>query len=218
MRKRCVDIVVSACGLMVLAPLFGVIAVLVRRPVFFGQVRIGRYGRPFRLWKFRTMRTGVPGPAITVYGDTRITPVGHWLRRTKLDELPQLWNILRGEMSLVGPRPELPQFVALYAAEYARVLQQRPGLTDAASLLYRHEEQLLAEAPDPMTAYTSRIFPAKLVMAEREAEERTLWRDLKVLLATMRACLVECLQDDPKKRTTATGFDTQSHPPQIGHR
>lgn len=133
MWKRAFDIAASAAGLLILAPLMALIALAVALdsgfPVCFAQVRMGRGFRPFRLWKFRTMRNGVPGPRVTVAGDPRVTRVGRWLRRTKLDELPQLWNVLRGDMSLVGPRPALPEEAAGYREWQRSRLNAAPGIT-----------------------------------------------------------------------------------------
>src|SRR5436305_1549910 len=144
--KRVFDVAVSLLALVVLSPLLALIALAVKAtssgPVFHRGERIGRGGAPFRILKFRTMRINASGPGLTRGGDARVTPLGRILRRSKLDELPQLVNILRGEMSIVGPRPEAPEYVRLYTAEQRRVLTVRPGLTSPASLRYRHEESL----------------------------------------------------------------------------
>jgi lipopolysaccharide/colanic/teichoic acid biosynthesis glycosyltransferase len=135
-------------------------------PVFFRQERIGRFGVPFRIHKFRTMTHGAVGAQITVGADARITRAGAWLRRTKLDELPQLIDVLRGAMSLVGPRPEVPRYVAMYPQGLRdKVLSVRPGITDVASLEYRDEGELLARAADPEREYVSVVMPAKLKLA-----------------------------------------------------
>ncbi len=193
MWKRAFDIAASAAGLVILAPLMALIALAVALdsgfPVCFAQVRMGRGFRPFRLWKFRTMRNGVPGPRVTVAGDPRVTRVGRWLRRTKLDELPQLWNVLRGDMSLVGPRPELPEYVAKFRERYERILTVRPGLTDLASIRFRNEEEALARSPDPLLSYEAEILPAKLELAEQYVLRKSLWLDLSILWRTIRALL-----------------------------
>ena len=188
--KRLLDVVASAAGLLVLSPLLVVVALVVRRdggPAFFRQERIGRGGGPFRMWKFRTM---VPhaerlGPQLTADGDPRITPVGRWLRRAKLDELPQLLNVLAGEMSLVGPRPEVRRYVARYTAEQRRVLDLHPGITDPASLHYHREETLLAAAADPERLYVEQLMPDKIRRNLQYAQTATVARDVGVVLRTL---------------------------------
>jgi lipopolysaccharide/colanic/teichoic acid biosynthesis glycosyltransferase len=159
-------------------------------PVFHRGVRVGKDGVHFRLYKFRSMRVdaGGNGPAITAAGDPRITRSGAFLRRTKLDELPQLLNVLRGEMSLVGPRPEDPRYVALYTAEQRRVLRVRPGITGAASVAYRREENLLT-GPDWEQVYCNQVLPAKLAIDLAWLDRRTLAGDLLLLLRTVAAVL-----------------------------
>ena len=189
--KRLFDLAAAGTGLLVLAPLLAAIAAVILvedgRPVFFRQERVGRDGRPFRIWKFRTMvrDAGRRGMAITVGRDPRITRIGHWLRRFKLDELPQLWNVVRGEMSLVGPRPEVPRYVALYTPEQRRVLALVPGITDPASIAYRDEAALLAESDDPERLYVERIMPDKIRINLDYAARRSLWSDLRVILETL---------------------------------
>ena len=196
MAKRAFDLVVASLALMLLAPLFALIALAIKLdspgPVFFRQERVGRHGVPFRIHKFRTMVVDAPtrGPQITVGRDPRITRVGAFLRDTKLDELAQLIDVLQGTMSLVGPRPEVPQYVARYTPEQrAKILSVRPGITDPASLEYRRESELLARAADPERAYVEQIMPAKLRQAERYVDEATLWTDLRVLARTLRILL-----------------------------
>lgn len=181
--------VLSALGLLTLAPLLLLAAVWIRLdspgPVLFRQTRIGRFGRPFTIHKFRTMRVE-PGAAITVGADPRITRPGHFLRQTKLDELPQLWDVLRGAMSLVGPRPELPRYVELYPAGLReRVLAVRPGITDPASLAFRHEAELLAAAADPEREYREVVMPAKLRLSADYAARASLATDLRLIFATL---------------------------------
>ncbi len=189
--KRLFDLAAAGTGLLVLAPLLAAIGLLILvedgRPVFFRQERVGRDGRPFRIWKFRTMVRDAErrGTAITVGRDPRITRIGHWLRRFKLDELPQLWNVVRGEMSLVGPRPEVPRYVALYTPEQRRVLALVPGITDPASIAYRDEAALLAESDDPERLYVERIMPDKIRINLDYAARRSLWSDLRVILETL---------------------------------
>lgn len=165
---RLFDIVISAVALIVLCPALAIIALLVlcdsQGPVIFSQLRIGQWQKPFYIYKFRTMRACDSGqqPLVTASGDRRITFAGRWLRRWKLDELPQLWNVLRGDMSIVGPRPEVPELVAFYRGEQLRVLNVRPGLTDAASLAFIDEERILARSEDPQTFYRTIIMPEKI--------------------------------------------------------
>ena len=196
MAKRLFDLVGAALGLLLLAPLLCGIALWIkldsRGPVFFRQQRIGRYGVPFRIHKFRTMRAEAPalGPALTIGADPRITRAGRFLRRYKFDELPQLLDVLAGTMSLVGPRPELPRYVAMYPkALRDQVLSVRPGITDPASLEYRDESALLAAAADPEREYVEVVMPAKLRSAARYVERRSLGSDVRLLVATVRALL-----------------------------
>jgi lipopolysaccharide/colanic/teichoic acid biosynthesis glycosyltransferase len=189
--KRAIDLIVAAIGLIVLSPLLAAIALVIklgdRGPVFFAQDRIGRFGVPFRIYKFRTMvanaeKLGIP---LTTRDDPRITRVGHWLRRTKLDELPQLWNVVKGDMSLVGPRPEVPRYVALYTVEQQQVLEVRPGITDPASLEFFDEAHCLARS-NPETAYVTSVMPQKLAINLAYLRRRTVVSDFIVLLATLR--------------------------------
>lgn len=193
MAKRLFDISLAIVGLMLLAPLLVVIALWIKLdspgPVFFRQVRVGRRGVPFRIHKFRTMQHGpeASGPQITVGADPRITRAGRLLRRSKLDELPQLIDVLEGAMSIVGPRPEVPKYVAQYPEEArVRVLSVRPGITDPASLAFRDENELLARATDPEREYVEVILPAKLRLALAYIDEASLWTDLHVILRTAR--------------------------------
>ena len=189
--KRLFDLCWTLPGLLVLWPAFLVIALLIKLDdgglVFFRQVRVGRSGRAFRVWKFRTMIAHAEqlGAPLTVGEDPRATRFGRWLRQSKLDELPQLFNVLAGEMSLVGPRPEVPRYVALYSPDQRRVLDLMPGITDPASIAYRHENDLLARAPDPERHYISVILPAKIRINLDYAARATRWTDLVVLLDTL---------------------------------
>jgi len=194
MAKRGFDLLVSAVLLLVLAPLLVLIGLLVRLdsagPAIFSQERVGRYGRTFRILKFRTMRAeaGPTGPLITVTGDQRATRAGRWLRATKLDELPQLVNVLIGDMSLVGPRPEVPRYVALYtAADREVVLSVRPGITDQAAIEFRDEGDLLAAAVDPEQCYVDDILPRKLQFYRSYVRNRTFLGDLYLLWRTVLA-------------------------------
>jgi len=188
--KRTLDLVTAGVGLMLLAPLLAVVAVLVKTEdggsVFFRQERVGYRGRPFRIWKLRTMVPDAGGLPLTVGGDSRVTRVGAWLRRFKLDELPQLFNVLAGDMTLVGPRPEVPRYVASYSAEQRRVLDLVPGVTDEASIRYVAESALLAATLDPERVYVSEIVPDKIRLNLAYAAHATVWTDMKVILATLR--------------------------------
>lgn len=189
MSKRLFDIVASALGLLLLMPLLLLVALWVKLdspgPVLFRQTRVGRHGVPFTIHKFRSMRVE-PGAAITVGEDPRITRSGRLLRASKLDELPQLWDVLRGAMSLVGPRPELPCYVALYPAELReQVLSVRPGITDPASLAFSHEAELLAAASDPEREYREVVLPAKLRLSADYAARASLRSDLRLIARTL---------------------------------
>ena len=196
MAKRLFDLLAAGAGLLLLAPLFAVIAVWIRLdspgPVFFRQQRVGRPGVPFRIHKFRTM-THAPAAAglpLTVGADARVTRAGRLLRRTRLDELPQLIDVLAGTMSLVGPRPEVPRYVAFYPPELrAKVLGVRPGITDPASLLNLDEAEVLGRAADPERAYVEIVLPAKLRCSARYVDERSLGGDLRLIARTLRAVL-----------------------------
>lgn len=193
MTKRAFDLIVSFLGLVVLAPVFVLIAVAIklsdRGPVFFGQERIGLGGKPFRIQKFRTMRLNAEkqGPSITKAGDSRVTKLGALLRKWKLDELPQLLNVFRGHMAIVGPRPEVPRYVALYTEEQRRVLALRPGITDLATLRFRNEEAMLAKAEDPEIFYREYCIPKKIALNLEYAERARLVTDIALIFATLAA-------------------------------
>ena len=190
--KRVLDLITSACGLLFLSPLFFVIALLVKLdsngPVFFRQKRVARGGKLFAILKFRTMRNSSTncGLGITMADDQRITNLGRHLRRLKLDELPQLFNVLTGDMSLVGPRPEVPKYVALYPPDLKTiVLSVRPGITDEASLEFRDESALLLSTEDPEKKYIIEILPRKLQLAAGYVAHRSLVGDLRILIRTV---------------------------------
>jgi lipopolysaccharide/colanic/teichoic acid biosynthesis glycosyltransferase len=194
MAKRAFDLLVATAALLLLAPLLLGVALLIKLdspgPVFFRQERVGRFGVPFRIHKFRTMRAGAAGLAITVGADPRITRAGTFLRRTRLDELPQFIDVLQGTMSLVGPRPEVPRYVALYPpALRERALAVRPGITDPVSLDYIDEAALLAAAADPEREYVERILPVKVQRAADYAEQASLATDMAVLWRTVGVLL-----------------------------
>lgn len=181
--KRAFDFLMALVSLLLLAPLLAVLAIAVRMdspgPAFFRQKRVGRYGRPFRIVKLRSMSIA-PGER------AQITRLGRHLRQYKLDELPQLINVIKGEMSLVGPRPELPEFVALYQPEDRdRILAARPGITDPASLEYFDEDAMLAAAPDPERLYVELLLPAKLKISLRYLKDRSFMRDIAIIAQTV---------------------------------
>lgn len=191
MAKRLFDILFALLFLLLLAPLLLLMALLVAITspggAFFRQVRVGRGGKEFRLLKFRTMRPGSEAKGqITVGGrDPRITGIGYFLRKSKLDELPQLINVLVGDMSIVGPRPEVPKYVALYTPEQRKVLNVRPGITSAASVAYIDENELLGRSDDPERTYVEEVMPAKLALDLIYVKEIGLWTDLRILLRTI---------------------------------
>jgi lipopolysaccharide/colanic/teichoic acid biosynthesis glycosyltransferase len=186
------DVVGSALGLFVLLPALAVIAIIIKidspGPIFFRQERVGLRGRPFRIFKYRSMRVGAEraGTALTVRADSRITRVGLFLRRTKLDELPQFINVLAGDMSVVGPRPEVPEFMKFYTPQQrAIILSMRPGITDYAAILFRDESSLLDGRRDPVEVYRREIMPIKFGYYERYSREVGLLNDLRIILATI---------------------------------
>jgi len=189
--KRVLDVSGAMVGLVVLSPILLVVALLIyledRGTVFFRQQRIGMLGAPFRIWKFRSMRPDAhrTGGFISVGLDPRVTRIGRFLRASKLDELPQLLNVLRGEMSLVGPRPEVAHYVRCYSAQQRAVLRLRPGITDPASLRFRNESAELAKYADPQRAYLDVIMPEKIRINLWYASRATLLTDLSVILATV---------------------------------
>jgi lipopolysaccharide/colanic/teichoic acid biosynthesis glycosyltransferase len=194
MLKRSFDIAVSAVGLILLAFPFAVIALAIKLSstgtVFYRQQRIGRGEQPFCLYKFRTMSVRADGPLITVGGDPRITRVGQALRRWKLDELPQLWNVLRGDMSIIGPRPEVEQLVRYYTLEQRRLLEQTPGLAGLSQLVYPHEADILQGYPNPEEVYRQHLMPKKLTVDLEYERNRTFCSDLlllaEILLLSLR--------------------------------
>jgi lipopolysaccharide/colanic/teichoic acid biosynthesis glycosyltransferase len=201
--KRALDVIAASVGVLLLAPVLVFVAALVKGdggPVFYRQLRIGRGGRPFRMWKFRTMVTDAEkrGPSLTLAEDHRITRTGGWLRRSRIDELPQLFNVIAGDMSLVGPRPEVPKFVAMYGADERPVLELVPGITDLASIEFRDEGALLAGRPDPENFYIERIMPEKIRINLRYAADATVLSDIRIILRT-----IATLATDYTRRRTA---------------
>jgi lipopolysaccharide/colanic/teichoic acid biosynthesis glycosyltransferase len=189
--KRVLDILTASVGLILLSPVLAIAACCIklssRGPVFYRQVRIGQDARPFQILKFRsmTMETSERDLKITIAGDSRVTPVGEFLRRYKVDELPQLWNVIRGDMSLVGPRPEVPVYIEEYTPEQRVVLSARPGITDPASLAYRYEEEILAGQTDPEQFYRTKILPDKLVRNRTYLEKITFQNDIRIIVKTI---------------------------------
>jgi len=191
--KRGIDILVAGVMLIVLFPLLVVCALLIKLdssgPILFRQVRMGRHCKSFRLLKLRTMRDGEPGPAITLGFDPRITRLGIWLRRWKLDELPQLWNVLRGEMSLVGPRPVIPELTWESAPKYRRLLEVRPGLTDPATIQYCREAEMLSLVDEPLAYFKTVVTPEKLRISRDYLGRATVISDFAVMAKTALALL-----------------------------
>jgi lipopolysaccharide/colanic/teichoic acid biosynthesis glycosyltransferase len=188
--KRILDITVSLIGLICLLPLLLLVAVLIKLdsagPVFFRQQRIGMRFRPFQILKFRTMvqNSITEGQSITVGDDPRITRVGWFLRKTKIDELPQLINVLRGEMTFVGPRPEVPQYVELFRKDYEEILKIRPGITDLASIKYRDEAALLGQSKNPEEEYITHVLPDKINLSKEYIKRSSLFFDLTLVFKT----------------------------------
>jgi lipopolysaccharide/colanic/teichoic acid biosynthesis glycosyltransferase len=188
--KRLFDVVVSSFALLVLSPLFVIVALLIkltsRGPVFYRAKRVGKGGTPLEVLKFRSMREGLTGPGITAKADPRVTAIGRWLRKLKIDELPQFINVLRGDMSIVGPRPEDPHYVALYTPEQRRVLSVLPGITSAASVAYRNEEEML-EGADWETTYVTKIMPEKLRLELEYIDRKRAGSDMMIIMRTVAA-------------------------------
>jgi lipopolysaccharide/colanic/teichoic acid biosynthesis glycosyltransferase len=187
--KRMLDIFAAGAGLLALAPLFAMVAALIKLdspgPVLFKQQRIGRRFQPFWIYKFRTMRSDAhQGSPITVGADRRITRVGHFLRHSKIDELPQLFNVLKGDMSLVGPRPEVPYYVELFRSDYEDILRVRPGLTDLASLKYSDEAVLLGKSENPEDEYIQRLLPDKIELAKEYLRRSSFFFDMRLIFET----------------------------------
>jgi lipopolysaccharide/colanic/teichoic acid biosynthesis glycosyltransferase len=193
LTKRLFDVAAAGAGLLVLAPLLLGVALWIKLdspgPVLFRQLRVGRHGVPFEIYKFRTMAARPDqGRQLTVGRDPRVTRAGHFLRHYKLDELPQLLNVLEGTMSLVGPRPEVPRYVACYpTAVRNTVLSVAPGITDLAAILYKDESAILGQARDPEQAYIQTILPVKLEYYQRYVRERSFWLDLRIIFRTLAA-------------------------------
>lgn len=192
---RLFDILFSSVGLILLSPLFIVLYIMIRIEskggAFYVQERIGRNGKPFGLYKFRTMRTGSDSEGLLTIGehDNRITRIGYFLRKTKIDELPQLFNVVKGEMSLVGPRPEVRKYVNLYTEEQRKVLNVRPGITDYASIEYVNENELLSKTSDPDRVYIEEIMPDKIKLNMKYLENYTLREYFKIIFLTFKSLI-----------------------------
>ena len=191
MIKRAVDVIAASCGLILLMPLLAFVALAIKLDspgdVLFRQERVGKNFRRFRILKFRTMRADASsnGALVTTGGDPRITRIGHWLRRLKIDELPQLFNVLKGDMSLVGPRPEVPHYVELFRKDYEEILKIRPGITDLASLKYRDEAAILAQSDHPEEEYVSRVLPEKIQLAKDYMNQSSFFFDVALIFKTV---------------------------------
>jgi lipopolysaccharide/colanic/teichoic acid biosynthesis glycosyltransferase len=188
--KRLFDIVVAGLALIVLAPLLLLVALLIkldsRGPILFKQERIGKGFRPFSIYKFRTMRDGAHATSsLTIGADPRITRAGKYLRASKIDELPQLLNVVKGDMSLVGPRPEVPRYVELFRPDYEHILKVRPGLTDLASLKYSDEASILGQSANPEEDYVVRLLPDKIRLANEYIQRSSLLFDAKLIVETI---------------------------------
>ena len=194
MLKRIFDIISSLLGLILLSPFMIIIAILIKfdskGPIFFKQVRVTKNGREFKIFKYRTMRVGSDKfSQITVGKDSRITKVGDFLRKYKLDEIPQLINVLIGDMSLVGPRPEVPKYVALYTEEQREILKVRAGITDYASIEFSNENDILANEADPEKAYIEKIMTRKIELNKKYLSEISVMTDVKIILLTIKKIL-----------------------------
>jgi lipopolysaccharide/colanic/teichoic acid biosynthesis glycosyltransferase len=195
--KRLFDIIASGCGLIVLSPIFFVLSVWIkcdsRGPVFYRQVRVGRHNKDFRIFKFRSMRVGADrGSLVTIGGrDPRITRSGYYIRKYKLDELPQLINVFVGDMSLVGPRPEVRHYVDYWTEEQMRVLDVRPGITDPASIKFRNENEMMAKAADPEDYYINVIMQEKIKLYLEYVQKASFWYDVKLIFQTFKVIVTE---------------------------
>jgi lipopolysaccharide/colanic/teichoic acid biosynthesis glycosyltransferase len=195
--KRVFDIIASGLGLICLSPLFIVLAIWIKAdskgPVFYRQVRVGRGNKDFKLFKFRSMRPNSDKLGLITIGgrDPRVTRSGYYIRKYKLDEFPQLINVFIGDMSLVGPRPEVRKYVDMYTPEQLRVLDVRPGITSLASIRYRNENEILAAAEDPDRTYIERVMPDKLAIDLEYVVHASLWTDIKLIFSTFKAIITE---------------------------
>lgn len=195
--KRLFDILASGCGLLVLSPIFIIVAIWIKLdspgPVFYRQTRVGRYNKDFRIFKFRSMRVGSDkGSLVTIGGrDPRVTRSGYFIRKFKIDELPQLINVFAGDMSLVGPRPEVRHYVNYWTPDQMRVLDVRPGITDPASIRFRNENELLEKAQDPERYYIDVIMQEKIKLYLEYVEKSSFWYDIKLIFQTFKVIITE---------------------------
>lgn len=195
--KRLFDILASGCGLLVLSPIFIIVAIWIKLdspgPVFYRQIRVGRHNKDFRIFKFRSMRVGSDkGSLVTIGGrDPRVTRSGYFIRKFKIDELPQLINVFTGDMSLVGPRPEVRHYVNYWTPEQMRVLDVRPGITDPASIRFRNENELLEKAQDPERYYIDVIMQQKIKLYLEYVEKSSFWYDIKLIFQTFKVIITE---------------------------
>jgi len=203
--KRFLDILISVLAIILLSPLLIIVALAVKAasagPIFFRQQRMGKNFRPFYIYKFRTMVKDAPklGTAITFGDDPRITRLGRFLRKTKIDELPQLFNVLKGEMSLVGPRPEVPRYVEIFRDDYAVILQVRPGITDLASIKYRDEAAVLGQAENPEEEYIKHVLPEKIRYAKEYVNNASLFLDIKIIIQTLLKLVSDKIPISPRQ-------------------
>ncbi len=211
--RRIVDVLFSFAVIVILSPVFILVAIVIMiddgRPVFFSQERVGAGGKTFRILKFRSMRRASGGSLITAAGDPRVTHAGAILRKLKLDELAQFFNVLRGEMSLCGPRPEVPRYVDLKDPVWQEILRVRPGITDPASLCYLNEEELLASVEDPERTYRETILPEKLSISLRYQSTRSLWTDFTLICLTVRHSLTR--KQSNRQSLECTLWEGKSH-------
>lgn len=195
--KRLFDIMASGCGLLVLSPLFLVMAIWIKLdsegPVFYRQVRVGRHNKDFRIFKFRSMRVGADkGSLVTIGGrDPRITRSGYFIRKYKLDEIPQLINVFLGQMSLVGPRPEVRHYVNYWTPEQMHVLDVRPGITDPASIMFRNENELMEQSEDPESYYINVLMQEKIKLYLEYVHNASFWYDIKLIFLTFKVIITE---------------------------
>lgn len=195
--KRLFDIIASGAGLIILSPLFIVLAIWIKLdskgPVFYRQIRVGKDNKDFKLFKFRSMRPNADKLGLITIGgrDPRVTRSGYYIRKYKLDEFPQLINVFNGNMSLVGPRPEVRKYVDMYTPEQMRVLSVRPGITSLASIRYRNENDILAASKDPERCYIEQVMPDKLAIDLEYVNRATLWNDIKLIFSTFREIIVK---------------------------
>lgn len=195
--KRLFDVIASSLGLLVLSPLFILVAIWIRLdskgPIFYRQTRVGRYNKDFQIFKFRSMRVGADkGSLVTIGGrDPRITRSGYFIRKCKIDELPQLINVFVGDMSLVGPRPEVRHYVNYWTPEQMRVLDVRPGITDPASIMFRNENELMAEVENPEDYYINVIMQEKIKLYLQYVDQSSFWYDIKLIFQTLKVIVTE---------------------------